>query len=86
MNDNAIASLREALLHSPDNTPLRLLLADTLLALNRLDEAESEYAVLLKISNETNVPVEFFRTNRRTKRKKSKTKRNKFFMRTVSRI
>lgn len=55
MNDNAIASLREALLHSPDNTPLRLLLADTLLALNRLDEAETEYAVLLKISNETKV-------------------------------
>ena len=42
MNDNTIDSLREALKHSPDNTPLRLLLADTLLNLNRLEEAEKE--------------------------------------------
>lgn len=52
MNDNAIASLREALKHSPDNTPLRLLLADTLLSLNRLDEAEIEYSIILKTSND----------------------------------
>ena len=52
MNDNTIDSLREALKHSPDNTPLRLLLADTLLNLNRLEEAEKEYSTLLKISND----------------------------------
>lgn len=52
MNDNAINSLREALKHSPDNTPLRYLLADTLLILNRLDEAEVEFSALLKMSND----------------------------------
>lgn len=51
MNDNTIESLREALKHSPDNTPLRQLLADALLTLNRLEEAEIEYSTLLKISN-----------------------------------
>jgi transitional endoplasmic reticulum ATPase len=45
MNDNTIDSLREALKHSPDNTPLRQLLADTLLTLNRLDEAETEFSI-----------------------------------------
>ncbi|HPN69851.1 MAG TPA: AAA family ATPase, partial [Saprospiraceae bacterium] len=57
MNDNTIDSLREALKHSPDNTPLRFLLADTLLTLNRLDEAEIEYAAILKISNEDKAKV-----------------------------
>lgn len=52
MNDNTINSLREALKHSPDNTPLRLLLADTLLSLNRLEEAEAEYSMLLKLTND----------------------------------
>lgn len=51
MNDNTIDGLREALKHSPDNGPLRLLLAETLLTLNRLDEAETEYSTLLKITN-----------------------------------
>lgn len=57
MNDNTIDSLREALKHSPDNTPLRLLLADTLLTLNRLQEAETEYSTLLKISNDNKAKV-----------------------------
>lgn len=48
MNETTIASLREALRHSPDNAPLRLLLADHLLAMNRLEEAEAEYALLLQ--------------------------------------
>jgi SpoVK/Ycf46/Vps4 family AAA+-type ATPase len=52
MNDNTIESLREALKHSPENTPLRLLLADTLLSLNRLEEAEEEYSSLLKRSDD----------------------------------
>lgn len=57
MNDNTIDSLREALNHSPDNTPLRQLLADTLLTLNRLDEAETEFSTLLKISNDNKTKV-----------------------------
>jgi transitional endoplasmic reticulum ATPase len=52
VNESAIESLREALKHSPDNTPLRMLLADTLLSLNRLDEAEREYTQVLKSSND----------------------------------
>ncbi|MFN4085945.1 MAG: AAA family ATPase [Spirosomataceae bacterium] len=57
MNDNTIDSLREALKHSPDNTPLRLLLADTLLTLNRLEEAETEFSTLLKIANDNKTKV-----------------------------
>lgn len=53
MNENSIDSLREALKHSPNNTPLRLLLADTLLGLNRLEEAETEYTQVLKYANDT---------------------------------
>ncbi len=57
MNDNTIDSLRAALKHSPDNTPLRLLLADNLLALNRLEEAEKEYSTLLKITSDNKAKV-----------------------------
>ncbi|MEJ8803519.1 AAA family ATPase [Pontibacter sp. H249] len=53
MNDNTIDGLKEALKHSPDNVPLRLLLAENLLALNRLEEAEQEYTTLLKYTNDT---------------------------------
>lgn len=51
MNNNTIESLREALKHSPDNYPLRLLLADTLLTMNRFEEAEQEYTIVLKKTN-----------------------------------
>ena len=57
MNDNTIDSLREALKHSPDNNPLRLLLAEILLTLNRLEEAETEYSTLLKLSNDNKAKV-----------------------------
>ena len=57
MNDNTIDSLREALKHSPDNAPLRLLLADTLLTLNRLEEAETEYSTLLKLSDDNKAKI-----------------------------
>jgi len=57
MNDNTIDSLKEALKHSPDNAPLRLLLADTLLTLNRLEEAEVEYTTLLKYSKDIKVKM-----------------------------
>lgn len=57
MNNSTIESLREALKHSPDNTPLRLLLADTLLTLNRLEEAEEEFVTLIKSSNDVPIKV-----------------------------
>ncbi|OQP66200.1 AAA family ATPase [Niastella populi] len=57
MNESTIDSLREALKHSPNNTPLRLLLADTLLGLNRLEEAETEYTQVLKFVNDTKAKI-----------------------------
>lgn len=57
MNDNTLDSLREALKYSPENLPLRHLLAETLLSLNRLEEAEIEYSELLKISKDNKVKV-----------------------------
>lgn len=57
MNENTIDSLREALRHSPNNTPLRLLLAETLLGLNRLEEAETEYTLVLKSSNDIKAKI-----------------------------
>lgn len=57
MNDNTIDSLREGLKYSPDNIPLRILLADTLLTLNRLEEAEIEFSTILKITNDNKAKV-----------------------------
>lgn len=57
MNDSTIESLREALKHSPNNAPLRLLLAEALLDANRLEEAEIEYTTLLTTSNDAKVKV-----------------------------
>ena len=57
MNESTIDSLREALKQSPNNTPLRLLLADTLLGLNRLEEAEAEYTQVLKFANDTKAKI-----------------------------
>ena len=54
---NTIDSLREALRHSPDNIPLRQLLADTLLNTNKLEEAEKEYSAILRISNDNKAKV-----------------------------
>lgn len=47
-DDSTISSLREALRVSPDNVPLRLHLADSLLAMKRPAEAEPEYRIALK--------------------------------------
>ncbi len=55
MSNSTIDSLREALRHSPDNIPLRLLLAETLLSFNQIDEAEAEYHTLLKISADSKI-------------------------------
>src|SRR5687767_6241925 len=57
MNENTIDSLREALRLSPNNMPLRLLLADTLLGLNRLEEAETEYTLILRSSNDIKAKI-----------------------------
>jgi SpoVK/Ycf46/Vps4 family AAA+-type ATPase len=51
MNQNNIDGLREALKHSPENIPLRLLLANTLSSLNLLDEAEKEFTIILQKSD-----------------------------------
>jgi AAA+ superfamily predicted ATPase len=45
--DATLAALREAVKVSPDNLPLRLHLADTLLGMGRPDEAEREYKAAL---------------------------------------
>jgi transitional endoplasmic reticulum ATPase len=52
MDDNSINNLREALKVSPNNIPLKQHLAEMLLKSNRLDEAETEYAELVKISGD----------------------------------
>jgi SpoVK/Ycf46/Vps4 family AAA+-type ATPase len=51
MDNTTIESLREALKFSPDNIPLRLHLADTLLNMNRVEEAEKEYKTILSFQN-----------------------------------
>jgi transitional endoplasmic reticulum ATPase len=57
MNDDAIDNLKEALKFSPDNIPLRQLLAETFVNLNRLDEAEAEFSILLKYSKDSKIKV-----------------------------
>ncbi|MDZ4728283.1 MAG: AAA family ATPase [Leptospira sp.] len=57
MNSETIVSLKEALKLSPDNVPLRLLLAENLIELGRFSEAESEYLVLLKYTNDSKVKL-----------------------------
>lgn len=47
MNDNHIKGLQEALALSPDNLPLRLMLAEGLLKVSRLNESEDEFKKIL---------------------------------------
>ena len=49
-NSEPIGALREALKHSPDNIPLRLLLADSLLNGGFAGEAEKEYRLALELA------------------------------------
>jgi transitional endoplasmic reticulum ATPase len=51
MDNTTIENLREALKFSPDNIPLRLHLADTLLSMSRAEEAEKEYKAILALQN-----------------------------------
>lgn len=65
MSDNTIDGLRDALHLSPDNIPLRLLLAESLSADGRLDEAEAEFRTVLAASDhekaKTGLAVVFFK-------------------------
>ncbi len=51
MDNNSIENLKEALKHSPNNVPLKLYLAEMLLNLNKLEEAEKEFQEILSIEN-----------------------------------
>ncbi len=53
MDDNTINNLKEALKFSPDNIPLKSHLAESLLNMNRLAEAEKEYKELLALQDNT---------------------------------
>ncbi len=55
MDNTAIERLREALKNSPENIPLKLHLAETLLSLNKFDEAEKEYQELLSLDSSKNI-------------------------------
>lgn len=57
MNQSTIDSLRAALAISPDNIPLRLHLADTLLVSNRYDEAQEEYEIILQYKKEPRAQI-----------------------------
>jgi transitional endoplasmic reticulum ATPase len=57
MNPETIDSLKEALKFSPENVPLRLLLAETLIELNRFSEAEAEYLILLRYTSDSKVKL-----------------------------
>lgn len=57
MNEQTVNSLREALKLSPDNVPLRMLLAETLIMLNKLDEAEKEYTEALNYTQDTKIKL-----------------------------
>ncbi|HSZ72252.1 MAG TPA: AAA family ATPase, partial [Cytophagaceae bacterium] len=47
MDNDALENLKEALKHSPHNIPLKLLLAESLYNLHRIDEAEKQYTEIL---------------------------------------
>jgi transitional endoplasmic reticulum ATPase len=55
MDENTINNLREALKFSPDNIPLKLHLAETLLNAGKMDEAEKEYQELLSLTRDVKV-------------------------------
>lgn len=57
MDKNTIQSLREALNVSPDNVPLRLHLANSLLEANMLDDAEIEFKTILSQENNIKAKV-----------------------------
>jgi transitional endoplasmic reticulum ATPase len=52
MKNKDIESLKEALQNSPDNLPLRLMLGDKYFHSNHLDEAETEYQIVLEYNKD----------------------------------
>ncbi|MBI5433256.1 MAG: AAA family ATPase [Planctomycetes bacterium] len=50
--EDSVRALRDALALSPENVPLRKLLADTLRSLDRLDEAEGEYRTAMQLAGD----------------------------------
>ena len=54
MDNESIKALREALKHSPDNVPLRLHLAQSLLGLGQYEEAETEFKKVLSTDSHEN--------------------------------
>ena len=57
MDNEAIDNLREALKFSPNNIPLKKLLAESLLASKRLEEAEKEFVELANLSPAKSIKV-----------------------------
>lgn len=49
-SDDPLRTLKEAVRQSPNNVPLRLHLAESLLSLSRFDEAETEYRAALSLA------------------------------------
>lgn len=68
MDEKTIETLRAALKLTPDNLPLRQLLAETLLKSERLEEAEIEFSQILKVNDDIKAKVGlaqiFFKTGR----------------------
>jgi transitional endoplasmic reticulum ATPase len=54
---NTIEGLKEALNQSPQNAPLRMLLAESLLSSGKLDEAEEHYNILIKTTVTTKARI-----------------------------
>lgn len=57
MDEQTINNLREALKFSPENVPLKQHLAEVLLKANRLDEAETEYLGLMRLSSSAQIKL-----------------------------
>lgn len=55
MDENTLSSLREALKFSPGNIPLKIHFAETLMKANQLEEAETQYTELIKLTSDSKV-------------------------------
>jgi transitional endoplasmic reticulum ATPase len=62
MEDNTVDNLRDALKFSPNNVPLKQHLAEVLLKLNRLDEAEIEFLELLNLTSNAKIKLGLSKT------------------------
>ncbi len=62
MDEHTINGLRDALQFSPDNHMLRMVLADTLLKAQRLEEAEVEYVAIVKVTDDPKAKIGLAKT------------------------